>query len=133
MIFPVPPLPVISNFVLPNFSRSEFQSGEGYRTSVLKSEVPTGAMLTLNYEGLFTSEAADLIRFWVACKGSHYKFRLPREIYELVAIAAPVQGFNIFLEEFELSPYWILKGEAPTIELSVYSIHNLRLQIENVR
>lgn len=134
MLYPASPEPVISSFRLPSYSTSEFKSEQGYRSSTLLSEVGSDAELVLNYEALTPSEAIDLIDFWNAVKGSHYRFRLPDEIYKLMAIARPDPSLpiNLFLERFGMSPYWIAV-EVPDIDLAVITIHNTRVRLRNVR
>ena len=133
MLYPALPSPVIASFKLPSYSTSVFQSEQGYRSSTLLSQVGTGSELDLIYEAILPSEAIDLVRFWTASKGSHYKFRLPVEIYQLMAIAVPDTNLptNLFLEEFGISPYWIIT-DAPSIALSVITIHDVSIKLQNV-
>ena len=134
MLYPASPEPVISSFRLPSYSTSEFKSEQGYRSSTLLSEVGSDAELVLNYEALTPSEAIDLIDFWNAVKGSHYRFRLPGEIYKLMAIARPDPSLsiNLFLDRVGMSPYWIVV-DVPEIDLAVITIHNTRVRLRNVR
>jgi hypothetical protein len=134
MLFPASPLPVVSNFTPPDYSTSVFETNEKQRSSTLLSEVGSSSELTLVYDSLTPSEAIDLLRFWTAAKGTHFRFRLPREIYELMAIAIPDPSLdiNLFLEEFNVSPFWTF-AERPSIELSVLTIHNTQVRLRNAR